>query len=138
MDLILHQESDSELIEERVAFNAIKSGNIKPATYASNENRNSDQFSTIRKILNLHELTAVAISEGVIDEMVYRRWFNGTYISDYEATKNFIKIARVTYTNPNVFSEFERTALRWADDAWTPNPTAAMRKWHALKRVWKA
>jgi hypothetical protein len=136
MDLILHQESDKELIAERIAFNAIKSGTVKVATFASNESRNSSEFSAIRKILNLHELTAVAINEGVIDERVYRRWFNTTYVADYEATKNFIRDARITYDNEAAFSEFEQTAIRWKEDTnWPPKPGWFRRKWRALRRV---
>jgi hypothetical protein len=51
-------------------------------------------------VLNLHELTAVTIEEGVINERIYRRWFNNTFIKDYEATEAYIIEARKTYDNP--------------------------------------
>ena len=108
-------------------------------TFATSAKRGSDEFEHIRTVLNLHELTAVAIQEGVIDESVYRRWFNGTYIADYEATKAFILEARKTYQNQHVFLEFERAALRWqADISWYAQPGWTARKWAALQRVRRA
>lgn len=139
MDLILHQESDRELIEARTKFNAIKADEKRPSLYGNPENRNTEQAQTIRKVLNLHELTAVAIEERVINERVYRKWFNSTYIGDYEAMKDYIAVARKTYQNPKAFYEFERTALRWkADTDWYAKPGKIRRKWEALKTAWRS
>lgn len=139
MDLILHQESDRDLIEARAKFNELKAGTVKLATYASPEQKNSDHAQTIRKVLNLHELTAVAIEEGVIDERVYRRWFNTTYIKDHEAAEWYIVEARKTYDNPKAFCEFERTALRWkADKSWYYSPSWWARKKEAFRRLRRA
>lgn len=139
LDLILHQESDKELIEERIKFNEIKGGDIRLAIYGKPDKRNSDEAQTIRKVLNLHELTAVAIEEGVIDENVYRRWFNSTYIADYEATKAYIGEARKTYSNPFAFYEFERAALRWqTDQSWYSRHGWFQRKYEALQRLLRA
>lgn len=136
LDLILHQESDKELIDSRIKFNDIKAGDIRLGTYGTPDRKNSDEAQTIRKVLNLHELTAVAIQEGVIDERVYRRWFNSTYISDHEVTKGYIVAARVTYANPCAFVEFERAATRWKDDPnWNAAPGFCTRKWIALTKV---
>ena len=84
MDLILHQESDRELVEARVEFNKIKAGEIRPSTYGKPERINDKEAQIIRRVLNVHELTAVAIQQGVIDECVYRTWFNTTFIKDYD------------------------------------------------------
>lgn len=139
MDLILHHESDRDLIEARTAFNEIKAGSVKVATYGKPESRNSKEAETIRKVLNLHELTAVAIEEGVIDERVYRRWFNTTFIKDFEATEAYLTEARATYGNPKAFCEFERHARRWkADQAWYNSPSWWDRKREALARLRRA
>lgn len=139
LDLILHQESDAELIDAREGFIALKAGTTKISSYGVADKRSSDEAQHLKKVLNLHELTAVAIQEGVIDECVYRRWFNGTYISDYEATKDYITAVRANYDNSKVFSEFENTALRWkADKAWGAPPSWWVRKWKALKDFCKA
>lgn len=139
LDLILHQESDRELVEARVAFNKIKAGEIRPSAYGKPDKRGTPEAETIRKVLNIHELTAVAIEEGVIDECVYRRWFNGTFISDYETTKDYIVEMRKTFDNPRGFLEFERAAIRWRDDrSWGAEPGWFGRKWTALKKLLRA
>ena len=139
MDLILHQESDRELIDARAAFNELKAGSTKLATFGSPTEKNSPQAQTLRKVLNLHELTSVAIAEGVIDECVYRRWFNTTFTGDYEATKAYIATARVTYGNPKAFVEFEKTAIRWANDpSWDAPPGWLSRKAGAARRLLQA
>lgn len=139
MDLILHHESDRDLIAARVNFNELKAGATKLATYGTPADKNSEQAQTLRKVLNLHELTAVAIEEGVIDERVFRRWFNTTFIKDFEATEAYIAEARKTYDNPKAFCEFERMARRWkADKAWYDSPTWWERKREALSRLRRA
>jgi hypothetical protein len=139
MDLILHQESDKELVEERRKFNEIKRGKIRISSYGKPEERGSEEAQALRKILNIHELTAVAIGEGVIDECVYRRWFNATYIGDYEATKGYIGEARKTHSNPLAFSEFEKMATRWKDDkSWGAAPGWWSRKAKAIRATWRA
>lgn len=139
MDLILHQESDRELVEARVEFNVIKAGETRPSVYGKPERINDRQAQIIRRVLNVHELTAVAIQQRVIDERVYRTWFNGTYIKDYESMKEYIIEARKTYANPKAFSEFETTALRWRDDkSWHAPPSFFKRKWTAIKGVARA
>ena len=139
LDLILHHESDGDLIEARKAFNKLKAGTTKLEVYAGSDKRGDSDFENIRKVLNIHELTAVAIEEGVIDERVFRRWFNSTVISDYQATREFVKAARQTYNNPNGFCEFERLAKRWREDeSWRPQPSWISRKAAALMRVFSA
>ena len=134
MDLILHQESDRELIDARTKFNELKAGTVKLKTFGEEANKNSDEAQTLRKVLNLHELTSVAIGEGVIDECVYRRWFNSTFIKDFEAAEAYIVAARKTYDNPNAFIEFETMAKRWkSDKAWPKTPNWFQRKWHGFR-----
>lgn len=133
LDLILHQESDRELIEARDGFTALKAGTVKISSFATLAERSSDNAKHLKKVINLHELTAVAIQEGVIDECVYRRWFNGTYIADYEATKDYITEIRKVHSNPRIFSEFETTALRWKNDkSWGAPPNWFLRKWRGF------
>ena len=139
MDLILHQESDRELIEARIEFNKIKVGEVRPSTYGKPDKKNDPEAQIVRRVLNVHELTAVAIKEGVIDERVYRKWFNTTYIGDYDAMKDYITEARLTYLNPRAFCEFESTATRWKEDRhWGSPPSWFQRKLAALCEMLRA
>ncbi len=139
MELILHQESDRELVNARVAFNKIKAGPTRPSHFGKTDHKNDPEAQIIRRVLNVHEMTAVVIREGVIDERVYRSWFNGTYISDFEAMKDYIDEARRTYENPRIFCEYEALAIRWKEDrVWGAPPNFAKRKWTALLKVGSA
>ena len=139
MDLILHQESDRELVEARVEFNRIKASEVRPSIYGKPDRKNEPQAQIIRRVLNVHELTAVAVKERVIDESVYRSWFNTTYIKDHDAMKDYIAEARKTYENPNAFCEFETMALRWQNDkSWRAPPDWPARKWAAVIVFWRA
>lgn len=139
MDLILHQESDRELVEARVEFNKIKAGEVRPSAYGKLERINDKEAQIIRRVLNVHELTAVAIQQGVIDECVYRTWFNTTFIKDYDAMKDYIREARISYSNPKAFSEFEATAVGWKEDtSWNAPPSWIKRKCKAVAKLLKA
>lgn len=139
LDLILHHQSDSDLVAARFEFNKIRAGTTKFVTYAEMDAADSDEFEAIRKVLNIHELTAVAVEEGVIDERVYRRWNNSTVQNDYKATRDFIDRLRETRNTANAYCEFERLAKAWAEDVnWTPEPGWWRRKWTAANRILSA
>lgn len=136
LDLILHHQSDGDLIDARESFNKLKAGATKLVVYADASKKGDPNFEVIRTVLNIHELTAVAIEEGVIDERVFRRWYNQTIINDYKETREFIEQVRLTYNIPNGFCEFEHLAKRWeADKAWNPTPSFIRRKLAAIARV---
>ncbi|MES3147184.1 DUF4760 domain-containing protein [Sphingomonas aerolata] len=139
LDLILHQQSDAELVKSRGEFNKIKAGTERPSSYGKAGQEASVQFETIRKVLNIHELTAVAINEGVIDELVYRRWFNSTLINDREAMKDFMVEVRKTHNAPAAFCEFDKLAKRWRDDPnWNDSPGWFARKRQAAIKLFHA
>lgn len=195
LDLILHQQSDKELIVDRARFNDLKLNGKRSSVYveawknARKRNPVSDQvddsfhgtfgamlsvnnvshrvaevkgvsilpdgkgdgkkksfrdderkdFELIRRVINVHELTAVAIRENTIDECVYRRWFNGSYIDDYEYVRDYIWELRKAAGNPKIYVEFEQTAIRWKNDnVWNAPPGWLTRKWQALKGLAKA
>jgi len=91
LELIMRIESDRELIDARAKYIDLKASATKLETYGAVTERKSDQAKTIRKILNIHELTAVAIQEGVIDERVFRRWFNKAYTDDHTTCQRYIE-----------------------------------------------
>lgn len=99
LDLILHIESDGDLIKSRNAFTDIKKSNVRSSTYGKEDQRASDEAGHIRTILNINELVTVSIQEGVIDESVFRRWFNSAFIDDYKSMTGYIEETR-KWKNP--------------------------------------
>lgn len=139
LDLILHIESDGDLIASRNAFTEIKKSNVRSSTYGKEEQRASDEAGHIRTILNINELVAVSIQEGVIDESVFRRWFNSAFIDDYKSMTGYIDETR-KWRNPHIFKDLEALARRWeATNAdWYAGPTWIKRKRFALNKLWYA
>lgn len=139
LDLILHIQSDKELIDAREKFIDLKAASTKMETFGHEAQRKSDEAKTIRKVLNIHELTAVAIQEGVIDERVFRRWFNKAYIDDFRACEQYVTAVRNSRGNQAILKEFEILATRWRNDEHFYDPPIWLkRKWWALVRFWRA
>ncbi len=139
LQTIIRNESDKDLIRAREIFIKIQEGNHKPEYYGAKEQRNTREAQAIRTVLNIHELIAVAINEGVIDERVYRRWYNRGFISDYNEMVGYIKAVRAWRQNPTIYKEFETLALRWeGDQSWYAPPSLLKRKYRAFRALWRA
>lgn len=139
LDLILHIESDGDLIVARNRFIDIIRSDTKSEVYGREDKRGSDETKAIRTVLNINELVAVSIRENVIDERVWRKWFNRAFISDYEEMTGYIDEVRKSRDNPAIFEALEETALRWkADASWYTKPNWWIRKWRALRSVVQA
>lgn len=139
LDLILHIESDGDLIEARNAFSEIKKRDSRSSTYGKEDQRATDDAEHIRTVLNINELVAVSIQEGVIDERVYRRWFNSAFIDDHKTMTGYIEETR-KWRNPHVFKELEALAVRWeaTNPDWYAGPSWLHRKCVAVSKVWRA
>jgi hypothetical protein len=139
LDLILHIESDGDLIIARNRFIDIIRSDTKSEVYGRDEKRGSEEAKAIRTVLNINELVAVSIRENVIDERVWRKWFNRAFINDYEEMTGYIGEVRTSRGNPAIFEALEETALRWkADETWYAKPSWLVRKWRALRSVIQA
>lgn len=139
LDLIMHIESDKELIDARQHFIEIKKSAMRSSTYGTEDQRACPEAETIRKILNINELTAVSIQEGVISESVFRRWFNSAFIDDYKTMTGYIEATR-RWKNAHVFEELESLATRWekTNAEWYAGPSLFNRKIRAMSEVWRA
>ena len=139
LDIILHIESDGDLIEARNRFTEIKKSDVRSSTYGKQDKRASDESEAIRTILNINELVAVSIQEGVIDERVFRRWFNSAFIDDYKSMTGYIEETR-KWKNGHIFKELETLANRWeaTNKDWYAQPGWFMRKQTALAKLWRA
>jgi len=139
LDLILHIESDGDLITARNEFINLKKSEKRSANWGKEEQRESPEAKNIRTTLNINELVAVSIKEGVIDETVFRRWFNRAYIDDWKSMTGYVEEVRKYKENPKIFIELEELAERWDDDkSWNSPPNWIRRKITALMKITKA
>ena len=139
LDLILHIESDGDLIKSRNAFTDIKRSDVRSTAYGHQDQRASEEAGHIRTVLNINELVAVSIQEGVIDETVFRRWFNSAFIDDYKSMTGYIEETR-KWRNPHVFKELEALAKHWeqTNATWYAGPSWFRRKWTAALKLLRA
>lgn len=135
LDLILHIESDGDLIQARKEFIKIKKSAVRSSEYGKEDRRDSDEANYIKTILNINELVAVSIKEGVISERVFRTWFNGAFIDDYNQMTGYITETRQWKKSDKIFVEIEALAKRWesTNDQWYAKPGWFKRKWQALR-----
>ena len=139
MDLILHIESDGDLIEARNEFINLKNSTTRSGHWGTHAEKDRPEAKTIRTVLNIHELVAVSINEGVIDERVFRCWFNKAFIDDYKSMSGYIDAVREYKKNPKIFKEFETIASRWDDDrTWYDSPGFWARKRKAFTKFIRA
>ena len=139
LDLILHIESDGDLIKARNAFSDIKKRDVRSSTFGKEDQRATDDAEHIRTVLNINELVAVSIQEGVIDERVFRRWFNSAFIDDYKSMTGYIEETR-KWRSIHVFKELEALATRWeaTNAAWYAGPSWFSRKCSAIVKIFRA
>lgn len=81
--------------------------------WAAAEHSGTPQLETIRLILNDYELIAIGISEDIIDETLYKRWFESTLIRDFDAAFATIDTLRRRTKIDGLYVEFEALARRW-------------------------
>ena len=115
LDTILRQQSDAVLLEQGKIFTALRnSDNI--AQYALPENASSPSALSIMAALNLSEFIAIGISEKIIDERIYKRYYRTEYVDDWIGCKPFVEELRRQSGNPTYYCEIESLATKWAKD----------------------
>ncbi|MEM0929874.1 MAG: DUF4760 domain-containing protein [Pseudomonadota bacterium] len=157
LDFILKCQTDGDILAARKTFVDVANSEQRSSYYVQHDDVQhptkvkdlsrlteeqkiiETQRNAIRTILNLNELTAVSILEGAMDERVYRRWGNGTYIKDYDQMTAYIAEVRNRFGNPAIYKEFEWLARKWKDDTkFVAPPGWLERKRRALGAVWSA
>ena len=79
--------------------------------FADPESPASDDKKALRDQVNEYELIALGIRRGIFDEQIYKLWFGGQFIRDFDSLKPYID--RVREKRPSVFCEFVYLAERW-------------------------
>jgi len=75
---------------------------------------NSDKYWEIRDYLNLHELVAVGLLNGVFDEDVCFDFWSGELVLAYEDALPLIKYVQKQKRGENMYSELAKIAKRWS------------------------
>jgi len=75
-----------------------------------------DRQSAIFGVLNRYETFAIGISEGAIDQKLYKRWWRSSMVRDWNDARSTIEQMRKDYESPRLFIEFERLAIKWDEE----------------------
>jgi hypothetical protein len=74
---------------------------------------NTNEYWAIRNYLNLHELVAVGLLNGVFDEGVCYDFWSGELVLAYMNARPVIKYVQGLKYSKNVYAEMEKVAERW-------------------------
>lgn len=114
LDFIEKRRWDNDYLTARQEFIKVRDmGNLKQ--WAETHHENAPERSTVRNMLNDYELVSIGIQEEILDEKIYKRWWKGTLLADFEASKEFIHRVGNLY-NIDAFKEFKLLAETWKSD----------------------
>ena len=74
---------------------------------------NTSEYWTIRNYLNLHELIAVGLLNGVFDEKVCYDFWSGELVLAHMNALPLIKYVQRLQNSRNVYAEMDKVAKRW-------------------------
>lgn len=139
LDLILHIESDGDIIKARKILSAVKKDPQGSRAWGAADKRDSDEANAIRTVLNINEIVAVSIAERIIDERIYRRWFRKAFIDDYRSMDGYIQGVREYWRNPSIYVELQTLAENWEGmPAYQNRPGWLARKLRAVRALAQA
>ncbi|MEO1040827.1 MAG: DUF4760 domain-containing protein [Pseudomonadota bacterium] len=93
--------------------------------WAREDKRESREASIIRNLLNEYELIAIGIEQKLYDEVLYKYFWKGALLDDWEATIDFIDLVRRRTKNPEIYRQFSNLAERWSKEKNSPTPQIA-------------
>lgn len=113
---IEHQLWDKDYIDARKLFikardtmTPVELTELSKQASVTNENA-----AAVRAILNNYEVMSLGMLTGVLDEKLYKKYFRGTFLADYEGAKFFIQ--GVQAKNPKAYKEYGTLYERWRSD----------------------
>lgn len=111
IDNLLQKNWDEDYIKIRRAFVRLREDTDALLDAAKEDNQSREDASAIRSILNDYEITALGIKCGILDEKIFRLWFETSFLNDYEKLRPFIVTIRLQ--NSRYFVEMEQLAKKW-------------------------
>jgi hypothetical protein len=113
IDILLHQKSDTALIEATRKVLLLKSNG---GTLSSHAVSDTEERRTILRVLNNQEFLAVGIRLRAFDETVYKEMQCTNVLRLWSSSKGFIHELREDDKKKTLFQDFERLATRWEKD----------------------
>lgn len=96
--------------------------------FADPDSPPSTDKQSLRDQVNEYELIALGIRRGIFDEKIYKLWFGGQFVRDFDSLQPYLN--RVWEKRPSVFCEFVYLAERWKK---RPHPENSP---HRIKLAW--
>lgn len=93
----------------------------------------SGDRGVINNQLNEYELISLGIGRKVFDESLYKLWFQGQFIKDYESVSELIK--KIQEKRPSVYCDFKYLYEKWRKEPHPENrPSRLKLIWWAITR----
>ena len=70
----------------------------------------------LTKVFNYYEATAIGVDKSALDEDIIKSWWRKSYVWDFIDFAYFVFQKRDRDEAPKMFIEYEKMALRWAND----------------------
>src|SRR6266566_3558635 len=115
-DFFLKTEMDRETLESHKRFTeAIDSLKMIVTDKGEMQNSfaNSEGYWAIRDYLNLHELMAVGLLNGIFDDDVCFDFWSGELVRAYEDSLPLLKYVQKQKHGENMYAELTKIAKRW-------------------------
>jgi len=114
IDMLFAEQTDEYLLKKRSEYlEAVSRGDL--ASFAEPDKWLKPKMYFLNSILNRRELTAIGISEGIIDADLYRRYWGVRIVEDWIDCQDAAERRRAP-RGTGLYEEFEQLAYNWATE----------------------
>jgi len=115
---LINEFNSPEMTALVIISRQVRSGlkDLTPAQAEEHIRKDSNTELSIVTLLNYYEKLAIAIEQGIADEIYLKSFFKTMVISTYGTLRVFIEKLRADRSNPKIFKSFEDLSLRWGKD----------------------
>jgi hypothetical protein len=113
LDLLAQQRWDKDYLCTKQEFIKIRDGEGGLVKWSDKQYRNTLEINHIRNMLNDYELVSVGIKNEILDEKLYKEWFESSFTKDWKESKSFIMELRRSEQRDKLFKEFKWLARKW-------------------------
>lgn len=113
IDLVLHQQEDTELQAAIAAVRELRDNNSKSSIAKYLDDGNSDPYKHIIRLLNHYEFIAAGIAERAFDEKLYKRMQCTVLVRNWRALSGFVEEFRNRKGSQTLYQEFQKLGKKW-------------------------